>query len=297
MLYDASYNGGIGLENAWNATKQGDFLGAGKAVGQQVLPNLGMGLLSLLPYTPFAVKTANGIAKVGRQIQPALRVNYLKLFEKDKTALDYHKARLASRGVNKNPLTFDISNEDEFRKFVDIINPTITESDKKVLFQQLQEISRREGGAHAIFIPGHAEGIIIYNKTLPHIKHNLPQILSHEYDHVYNIPKEPLSGFDVDKLPKAMQQYFTHKNGTEFSARGSQIKDYYGLTKETQKITPAQLEYAKNHYISDGYFNNNMTEFFNSITDYKKAANWINKNSSIVILPLMLNEDDKKVIE
>lgn len=33
MLYDASYNGGIGLENAWNATKQGDFLGAGKAVG------------------------------------------------------------------------------------------------------------------------------------------------------------------------------------------------------------------------------------------------------------------------
>jgi hypothetical protein len=41
------------------------------------------------------------------------------------------------------------------------------------------------------------------------------------------------------------------------------------------------LRYAANHYIADTGMDNNMSEFFASITDYKKLAEWINKHSMV----------------
>lgn len=71
---------------------------------------------------------------------------------------------------------------------------------------------------------------------------------------------------------------------------GSQLKDYYGFTKSTQKLTPEMLKYAQKHYIKDGNWDNNMTEFFRSIKNYDQAANWLSKESSMFALPLLMQK-------
>ena len=38
--------------------------------------------------------------------------------------------------------------------------------------------------------------------------------------------------------------------------------------------------------------NNNMTEFFNSISDYKKAAEWLSKYSTGLSIPIILNKNE-----
>ena len=76
-----------------------------------------------------------------------------------------------------------------------------------------------------------------------------------------------------------MQEYFLKGNYSELSQRGSQLKNYFGLTKLNQEFTPAMLQHAYKHYIKDTGVNNNMKEFFYSITDFQKAAKWINNNS------------------
>jgi hypothetical protein len=53
---------------------------------------------------------------------------------------------------------------------------------------------------------------------------------------------------------------------TEIQARGTQLKNYFGLKKE-EKLTPEMWEYASKHYIKDTGLNNNMTELFNSVNN------------------------------
>lgn len=59
-------------------------------------------------------------------------------------------------------------------------------------------------------------------------------------------------------------------------ARGTQIKNYLGITDESP-ITPKQLKYAAENYVKDTGYDNNMTEFFSTIKDYKKAAKWLSR--------------------
>ena len=83
--------------------------------------------------------------------------------------------------------------------------------------------------------------------------------------------------------------YFKNLNGTEISARGTQLKNYFGL-KEGQKITPEMWEYAKKNYIKDMGYDNTMSEFFNLVTDEQlpKFLEWINKNAPVVAVPLLV---------
>lgn len=68
-------------------------------------------------------------------------------------------------------------------------------------------------------------------------------------------------------------------NPTELSARGTQIKNYFGLIDSKQEITGDMLRYAAKHYIKDTGIDNNMREFFISIKDFDKAAKWLSENS------------------
>lgn len=107
-------------------------------------------------------------------------------------------------------------------------------------------------------------------------------MVSHEVDHIIHTPNEKPegNGFDFSKLSDEARDYFSYENGTEIAARGSQVKDYFGMTNDAQQITPEMLEYAKRHYIEDYGIDNNMSDFFNSITDFEKAAKWLSANAS-----------------
>lgn len=113
-------------------------------------------------------------------------------------------------------------------------------------------------------------------------KQNRQIALAHEAGHAitHNQYVPTISGFDnIAALPPGIQEYFLRKNYTELSQRGSQLKNYFGLTKSNQEFTPAMLQHAYKHYIKDTGIDNNMKEFFFSITDFQKAAKWINNNS------------------
>ena len=113
-------------------------------------------------------------------------------------------------------------------------------------------------------------------------KQNRQIALAHEAGHaVTNNQYVPtISGFDnIAALSPNTREYFLRRNYTELSQRGSQLKNYFGLTKSNQEFTPAMLQHAYKHYIKDTGVDNNMKEFFFSITDFQKAAKWINNNS------------------
>lgn len=113
-------------------------------------------------------------------------------------------------------------------------------------------------------------------------ENNVSRAISHEIDHALHIPTETPRGF------KITDEYFNKLNGTELSARGSQIKDYYGLTKGNQEITEDMLKYASDNYVSDTRIDNNMTEFFNSIVDWKEAAKWLSKHATVIGVPITI---------
>lgn len=102
---------------------------------------------------------------------------------------------------------------------------------------------------------------------------NLDRAISHELDHAIHIPTEAPYGFNN------LSQYFSKENGTELSARGSQLKDYFGLRKD-EELTEDMLRYAKENYIKDTGLDNNMSEFFNLINDFKNAAKWLDKHAT-----------------
>lgn len=114
---------------------------------------------------------------------------------------------------------------------------------------------------------------------------NLPIINSHEVEHAIHIPVRPAEGFDFDYLRKMAEdatepEYFIRNNNTELSARGTQLKNYFGLTRPDQEITEDMLRYAAQNYVKDTGFNNDMTGFFNSIIDWKKAAKWLSESAT-----------------
>lgn len=124
---------------------------------------------------------------------------------------------------------------------------------------------------------------------------NIRRVISHEVDHAIHIPAEPPRGFDTGYIDKHISQpgYFSNKNGTELAARGSQLKDYYGLDDPNQEITEDMLRYAAGNYVKDTKLDNNMGLFFKSITDWKEAAKWLSKYATIAGVPITINNKTK----
>lgn len=109
-------------------------------------------------------------------------------------------------------------------------------------------------------------------------------VKSHEVEHKIHYPDSDAdkSGFDLNKIDDdEVKDYFKEDHFTEMAARGTQIKNYFGLTDDAQEVTPEMLEYAARNYLKDYGNDNEMKEYFESISDYKKAAKWITDHASV----------------
>lgn len=120
---------------------------------------------------------------------------------------------------------------------------------------------------------------------------NIRRTVSHEMDHAIHIPGEAPKGFDTSLTD--LSDYFNVRNGSELTGRGTQIKDYYGLSSPDQEITEDMLRYAAKNYVKDTGMDNNMTEFFKSIVDWKEAAKWLSKWSTIIGTPVTISKMNK----
>lgn len=128
---------------------------------------------------------------------------------------------------------------------------------------------------------------------------NIRRTVSHEMDHAIHVPGEAPKGFDTSLTD--LSGYFSARNGTELTGRGTQIKDYYGLSSPDQEITEDMLRYAAKNYIKDTGMDNNMTEFFKSIVDWKEAAKWLSKWSTIIGTPVTISKmneyDNSRILD
>lgn len=128
---------------------------------------------------------------------------------------------------------------------------------------------------------------------------NIRRTVSHEMDHAIHIPGEAPKGFDTSLTD--LSGYFSARNGTELTGRGTQIKDCYGLSSPDQEITEDMLRYAAKNYIKDTGMDNNMTEFFKSIVDWKEAAKWLSKWSTIIGTPVTISKmneyDNSRILD
>lgn len=85
------------------------------------------------------------------------------------------------------------------------------------------------------------------------------------------------------------RDYFRQSRATEQTARGTQIKNYYGPNEGNQDITPAMWEYARRNYVKDTGINNNMTEWLNSVDerDISAFVKWLSNNAPVIAAPLI----------
>lgn len=111
-------------------------------------------------------------------------------------------------------------------------------------------------------------------------------ITSHEVHH----------GLDrlAGKIPKA-RGFADNRDpylsiSSELAARGTQLKNYFGLYDDSQKITGDMLRYAAKNYVKDTGINNNMKSFFSYITDFDKAADWLSKVATVYGGTTMINK-------
>ena len=120
--------------------------------------------------------------------------------------------------------------------------------------------------------------------NVPHLKAlNFPVdiALPHELAHIYrrrDILDTPLfykGSFFPGILPKGLDLYII---GDESLVRGTQLKNYFGIT-DNSPITADMLKYAAKNYVKDTGMNNNMNQFFHTITDWDKAAKYLSNFS------------------
>ena len=85
------------------------------------------------------------------------------------------------------------------------------------------------------------------------------------------------------------RNYFRKSRATEQTARGTQIKNYYGLNEGNQDITPAMWEYARRNYVKDTGITNNMSEWLNSVDerDISAFVRWLSNNAPVIAAPLI----------
>ena len=117
-------------------------------------------------------------------------------------------------------------------------------------------------------------------------------VKAHEMVHyMYRPSKEQEAelAYNVRQYFKEGRDYFRKSRATEQTARGTQIKNYYGLNEGNQDITPAMWEYARRNYVKDTGINNNMTEWLNSVDerDISAFVKWLSNNAPVIAAPLI----------
>lgn len=115
---------------------------------------------------------------------------------------------------------------------------------------------------------------------------------AHEFAHfAFNPQRRPPLDVYNPPLTNPHREYLLglkdrNEYGTELTARGTQIKNYFGLDKD-KPITEDMLKYAADNYVKDKGFDNNMTDFFSGIKNYKEMAKWLSELSPVLVLPLL----------
>lgn len=115
---------------------------------------------------------------------------------------------------------------------------------------------------------------------------------AHEFAHfAFNPQRRPPLDVYNPPLTNPHREYLLglkdrNEYGTELTARGTQIKNYFGLDKD-KPITEDMLKYAADNYVKNKGFDNNMTDFFSGIKNYKEMAKWLSELSPMLALPLL----------
>lgn len=139
------------------------------------------------------------------------------------------------------------------------------------------------------------------------------QMRSHEREHLMQDAQQVYKdyvnkynttdiGFDFYNQPKNVRDYFMYGDNpenidfdfTELLARGSQIKNLYGMSDGNKKITEQMLKsISDNYYKIPGVIDNQMNNFFKGITDYKKAANFLSYANSLLPIGIVTTNTKK----
>lgn len=142
--------------------------------------------------------------------------------------------------------------------------------------------------------------IKLWQTTLPHEFEHAFQDADKVYQKYYN-PKHLVDPYtasekELKKMSSEMDEliginpstkYLTKL--TELLARGTQIKNWLGFTNPLRQITPQELKEAAAYMPKDTY-DNNLTEFFHSITDWNKAAKFLSYASAATGVAVGLNQ-------
>lgn len=194
----------------------------------------------------------------------------------------YLKKRISNRGLEKiRNKKWDKKANSYFEFLSNPIDDDNMSALKSVFGKDINSIPLPiSSNYQASYYGNNLKGAVIRNKNhalKEYNRNNRQAAISHEIGHAFS-GKTPnrtnIEGFDVENI-----KYFNKNNYDELATRGTQIKNYFGLTSPDQEITPSMLKYAYKNYIKDTGINNNMMEFFNSITDFDKAAKWLTENS------------------
>ena len=194
----------------------------------------------------------------------------------------YLKKRISNRGLEKiRNKKWDKKANSYFEFLSNPIDDDNMSALKSVFGKDINSIPLPiSSNYQASYYGNNLKGAVIRNKNhalKENNRNNRQAAISHEIGHAFS-GKTPnrtnIEGFDVENI-----KYFNKNNYDELATRGTQIKNYFGLTSPDQEITPSMLKYAYKNYIKDTGINNNMMEFFNSITDFDKAAKWLTENS------------------
>lgn len=122
-------------------------------------------------------------------------------------------------------------------------------------------------------------------------------IASHELDHVVNKPSQAGRQSVLEWFNDNSQNgYFSKNNSTELAARGTQIKDWLKMSRN-RDITTDELRNAAKNYVKDIGLDNNMTEMFDKIYDWEKAAKWFSQYASAIAAPVILSNATESFVD
>lgn len=157
-----------------------------------------------------------------------------------------------------------------------------------------------------------------YAKAIENWQHVLPHEFEHAFqdgDLVYSKFFKPKNAIPIMDLAagrfspeqlKAMREEMVELLGikptsvyltepTELLARGTQLKNWLGITDPNKALTASDIKLAKKHYVQTTGNDNNMTEFLDSIVDPEKAAKFLSYATctAAVVAPatLLVNKD------
>lgn len=201
-------------------------------------------------------------------------------------SMQFHLHRIVNGAIDKIKGQGDTMSDNLPRVFsypsqtYDIVKEVISKTGRSdgQMLQELGEILKHTHIAQSLDYGKKPLGIVVKEDKV----NKLSSAVSHELDHAIHVPYEYPRGFS-DNMPT----YFRENNGSELAARGSQLKDYFKLTNPNQEITEDMLKYAAQNYIKDTGINNNMSDFFSSIQDWKEAAKWLSKYATGISIPLI----------